>query len=95
MITVPPRHYVIIADPAIRDTEGNVCLDEHGLVRLKHGDFEVRLSGSPFPLYPGESQHSDISQLLVVEKNQVLRTAPSWRRLDNVWVTGRQAQGHP
>jgi len=73
MITVPPRHYVIIADPAIRDTEGNVCLDEHGLVRLKHGDFEVRLSGAPFPLYPGESQHSDISQLLVVEKNQAVK----------------------
>ena len=30
MITIPPRHYVIIADPAIHDEEGKVCLDEHG-----------------------------------------------------------------
>jgi len=77
MITIPPRHYVIIADPAIHDEEGKVCLDEHGLVRLKHGDFEVRLSSAPFPLYPGESQHGPISQLLVVEKNQAIKLKAS------------------
>merc|ERR1712093_386472 len=77
MITIPPRHYVIIADPAVRDdSTGEVVLDEHGLVKLKHGDFEIRThecSDAPFPLYPGESQHGAITQLRVVEKNQAIK----------------------
>lgn len=71
MLTIPPRHYVIIANPAIMEDDVAV-LDEHGLVKLRHGDFEVRLTKSPFPLYPGEVQQSDITPLTVVEKNQAL-----------------------
>jgi major vault protein len=74
MITIPPRHYVLIANPAVRHAETNEpVMDEHGLIQLKHGDFEVRLSSAPFPLYPGEAQHGIVSQLRVVEKNQALK----------------------
>jgi major vault protein len=74
MITIPPRHYVLIANPAVRHEETNEpVMDEHGLIQLKHGDFEVRLSSAPFPLYPGEAQHGIVSQLRVVEKNQALK----------------------
>lgn len=73
MITIPPRHYVVIANPVVRDENNAVVYDDHGLVQLKHGDFEIRHSSAPFPLYPGEKRHSNITKLRVIEKNQALK----------------------
>ena len=54
MITVPPRHYCIIENPALRDKDNKVVLDKSGQVRLLHADQDIRLAQDPFPLYPGE-----------------------------------------
>ena len=54
MIKIPPRFYCIIENPVIRNNKGEAVLDQHGQVKLLHGDKEVRLSQEPFPLYPGE-----------------------------------------
>lgn len=54
MVTVPPRHYCIVANPVFRDAQNLVLLDTTGQVRLRHADQEIRLAQDPFPLYPGE-----------------------------------------
>jgi len=54
MITIPPRNYCVIENPAVRDKDGKVVIDEMGQVRLLHADLEIRLARDPFPLYPGE-----------------------------------------
>lgn len=54
MVTVPPRHYCIVANPVSRDTQSSVLFDITGQVRLRHADQEIRLAQDPFPLYPGE-----------------------------------------
>lgn len=49
MITLPPRHYCIVENPAV--------IDEAGRVKLSHANIEIRLETNhkePFPLYPGE-----------------------------------------
>jgi len=77
MICVPPRHYVTIANPVVWDEAGEVVRDEHGMVKLNYGDFEIRMAGIPFPLYPGEERHSPITKLRVIEKNQALKLRAS------------------
>jgi major vault protein len=42
MVLLPPRHYCIIANPIIRDGEGKPRTDEHGQIKLRHGDEEIR-----------------------------------------------------
>jgi major vault protein len=37
MIVIPPRHYCIVENPAIRNEKNEVLLDQHGQVRLRHG----------------------------------------------------------
>lgn len=54
MVTVPPRHYCIVANPVSRDAQSLVLFDTTGQVRLRHADQEIRLAQDPFPLYPGE-----------------------------------------
>ena len=54
MVTVPPRHYCIVANPVSRDAQNLVLFDTTGQVRLRHADQEIRLAQDPFPLYPGE-----------------------------------------
>lgn len=75
-INVPPRCYVIIENPCIKDqTTGEPVCDQYGQVTLRHGDAEVRLSdieAGPFPLYPGEFA-SAVQKLRVVAKDQALR----------------------
>jgi len=76
MITIPPRYYVVISDPVVRDDEGQPMVDKHGQIKLRHSDQEIRLSDKwpdPFPLYPGESKLGDVEELLVVEENCALR----------------------
>ena len=72
MIMIPPRHYCIIANPAVREG-GKVVLDAHGSVRVRHGDEEVRFAQEPFVLYPGEKLFGKVAPLQVVGPNQALR----------------------
>ncbi|MFB8788235.1 MAG: colicin uptake protein [Potamolinea sp.] len=73
MIVVPPRHYCIVVNPVLRDETGQPIADQHGQIRLRYGDREIRFSQDPFPLYPDEEIEEEIAQLLVVERNQALR----------------------
>eukprot|EP01126_Amoeba_proteus_P027920 TRINITY_DN2762_c0_g2_i1.p1 TRINITY_DN2762_c0_g2~~TRINITY_DN2762_c0_g2_i1.p1 ORF type:complete len:848 (-),score=185.69 TRINITY_DN2762_c0_g2_i1:144-2624(-) len=66
MVIIPPRHYCIISNPAVRNPDGSHALDRHGQVRLRHGDEEIRQSQAPFPLYPGEKINGKVSPLQVV-----------------------------
>ncbi|XP_036594409.1 major vault protein isoform X1 [Trichosurus vulpecula] len=73
MVTVPPRHYCIVANPVARDRGGSVLFDDAtGQVRLRHADLEIRLAQDPFPLYPGEELKQDITPLQVVLPNTAL-----------------------
>ncbi|XP_077995303.1 major vault protein-like [Glandiceps talaboti] len=73
MITVPPRHYCIVENPAVRGEDSNVVLDKSGQVKLAHADQEIRLAQEPFPLYPGEVLKQVVSPLKVVTANTALR----------------------
>jgi major vault protein len=73
MILIPPRNYAIVASPAVRDGKGAMVLDEHGQVKIRHGDEEVRFEQEPFPLYPGEKLLGKVAPLQVVGPNQALR----------------------
>src|SRR5919199_792653 len=73
MIVVPPRHYCIVANPVLRDESAQPIADEHGQIKLRYGDREIRLAQEPFPLYPDEELVGDITQLQAVERNQALR----------------------
>ncbi|CAO2583336.1 Major vault protein [Lemmus lemmus] len=72
MVTVPPRHYCIVANPVSRDAQNLVLFDTTGQVRLRHADQEIRLAQDPFPLYPGEVLEKDITPLQVVLPNTAL-----------------------
>ncbi|HEY9606255.1 MAG TPA: colicin uptake protein, partial [Allocoleopsis sp.] len=73
MIVVPPRYYCLVANPVLRDESGEPIADEHGQIKLRYGDREIRFAQDPFPLYPDEELVGDIQQLQVVERNQALR----------------------
>jgi len=73
MIVVPPRYYCLIENPVLRDENSNPIVDEHGQIKLRYGDAEIRFAQEPFPLYPGEELAGEIEQLQVVERNQALR----------------------
>jgi len=66
MITIPPRHYCIISNPVQRDEKGKVIADQHGQVKIHHGDEHIRFEEEPFPLYPGEKLYGKVSPLQVV-----------------------------
>uniref|UniRef100_A0A452DVX2 Major vault protein n=1 Tax=Capra hircus TaxID=9925 RepID=A0A452DVX2_CAPHI len=72
MVTVPPRHYCMVANPVARDAQGTVLFDITGQVRLRHADLEIRLAQDPFPLFPGEVLEKDITPLQVVLPNTAL-----------------------
>jgi major vault protein len=65
MIIVPPRNYCIISNPVVRDEKGKVVY-EKGTAKLRHGDEEIRGTGEPFALYPGEKLFGKVSPLQVV-----------------------------
>ena len=87
MIVVPPRHYCIVANPVLRDESAQPIADEHGQIKLRYGDREIRLAQEPFPLYPDEELVGDITQLQVVERNQALRLKGIRDFTDSVTVT--------
>lgn len=76
MIQIPPRNYCIIRNPALKDKDGHLVLDENGMVKVNFGDREVRTSEShpnPFPLYPMEEMEIEIQKIPIVQPNQALR----------------------
>jgi major vault protein len=73
MVMIPPRHYCIIANPIIRGADKKPQTDEHGQIKLRHGDEEIRFEQDPFPLYPGEKLYGKVSPLQVVAPNAALR----------------------
>ena len=72
MIIIPARHYCRIANPVIRNSEGEVELDAHSNYKLKHGDIEIRFDSEPFPLYPGEQLIGVVEPLKMIEANNAL-----------------------
>jgi len=73
MVIIPPRHFCVIDNPCEKDATGNVVLDKHGQVKLRHGDTDIRLTQEPFPLYPGETMKQSVTPLRVVAANCALR----------------------
>ena len=90
MISIPPRCYVVVSDPVLRDPASAAPLfDTHGMVRLKRGDLEIRTPEAfpdPFALFPGETLLGDVRKLRVVEVNQALklRVTRDFKDADNV-----------
>lgn len=94
MLTIPPRHYLTVINPCMRDpTTKDVVFDIHGMVRLKHGDEEIRTPEEfpdPFPLYPGEEIVAGFQKLRVVEVNQALklRVTRDFEENGKLWRAG-------
>lgn len=76
MINIPPRSYCVVANPVVRDENGDPVMLDYGQAKLKHGETEVRVADNwpePFPLFPGERLQEPVSQLRVVQPNTALR----------------------
>lgn len=76
MVTIPPRHYVVVGNPVLRNDSGEILFTgdgAHRQVKLSHADREIRLSQDPFPLYPGEEIVKNITPLTVVPADTALR----------------------
>jgi len=73
MLKIPPRHYVVISNPVVRNDKGYPVTDDSGNVKLRFGDEEIRFDKDPFPLYPGESVVGKVTPLQVVAPNTALR----------------------
>jgi major vault protein len=83
MVMIPPRHYAIIANPVITGKDGLAAKDDHGNVKLRHGDEEIRFEQEPFPLYPGELLRGKVQALQVVAPNTALRLRAIRDFIDN------------
>ncbi|CAF1088829.1 unnamed protein product, partial [Adineta ricciae] len=73
MIIIPPRHYCVVENPAVRGKDGQVMTDVNGQIRLLHSDVDIRFAQEPFPLYPGEVLKQNVTPLKVIEPNCALR----------------------
>jgi len=73
MLKIPPRHYVVISNPVVRNEKSLPVTDDSGNVKLRFGDEEIRFDKDPFPLYPGESVVGKVTPLQVVAPNTALR----------------------
>jgi major vault protein len=76
MIKIPPRNYVVISNPIVRDAKKQPQFDTSGSPKLRFGDEEIRFEdtlGEPFPLYPGEVLNGKISPLPLVGPSNALR----------------------
>jgi len=73
MIKIPPRHYVVISNPVVRNEKGEAVTDATKNARLKFGEEEIRFDKEPFPLYPGESLVGKVTPLTIVAPNTALR----------------------
>lgn len=69
MVILPPRHYVRINCPVVKDASGEVKRDANGVYENRRGDWEIRHQSAypdPFPLYPGESIQGVMTQEIFV-----------------------------
>ncbi|RNA36335.1 major vault -like, partial [Brachionus plicatilis] len=66
MITIPPRHYCVVENPALKDKENKIQFDQSGQVKLAFAELEIRFAREPFPLYPGETLKQNITPLRVL-----------------------------
>lgn len=73
MITVPSRHYVVIENPVMRNADGELMSEDDGQVRLRHAEQEIRFSCDPFPLWPGEEVHLNVTPLTIVKPDTALK----------------------
>jgi len=73
MLVIPPRHYALISNPAVRNSKREPQYDEFGNIRLRHGDEEIRFSSEPFALLPGEKLVGKVNPLQVVPPDTALR----------------------
>jgi len=81
MLLVPPRHYVVIDNPAAKKQQKNpldpkqitevVEFEPNGQVVLRHGDQEIRFGQQLFPLYDGEIA-GKVLPLQIVQENTAL-----------------------
>jgi len=74
-VILPPRHYIEIGDPVVRDADGKPVYDKYGQAVVRHGEVEIRFSDDypePFPLYPRETKMSP-TKLIFVKENEALR----------------------
>ena len=69
MIVIPPRHYITIKNPVLRDINNKILYDNLGQIKLKHGEEEIRTYKSvnkrPFPLYPGKKISNNIKKIII------------------------------
>ena len=75
MIKIPPRHYCVVANPAVKNAEGELELDSYGMVKVKFGEREVRTAEThpnPFPLYPFEAIDVKTTKIPVVPPNAAI-----------------------
>ena len=64
MVQIPSMHFCEVTNPAVRSDAGEIVLNEHGEVKVRFGQTEIRSSADfpdPFPLYPYESLSKDIT----------------------------------
>ncbi|ETV95144.1 hypothetical protein H310_11412 [Aphanomyces invadans] len=76
MLIVPTQSFVVIENPVLKDTSGNVVVDQYGQAKLRHGEREIRIATAypdPFPLYFGEVQAGAVNKLTVLDANSALR----------------------
>jgi len=73
MVIIPPRHFVVVDNPVIRNEKGELVFDKYKQVKLRHGEQEIRTSQDPFPLYPGERLNGPVQALMVVAPDTALR----------------------
>ncbi|NEQ37327.1 MAG: colicin uptake protein [Okeania sp. SIO3I5] len=87
-IIIPPRHYCIVTNPVLKDSDNQLLVDEYGQIRLRYGDREIRFAQDPFPLYPGEILEKNVTELQVVGTNQALRLIAIRDFTDTVTIAG-------
>ncbi len=76
MIKIPPRHYCVIKNPAVRDGKEAVLNEEFDEVKVMWGELEVRKHddwSDPFPLEYNEVLETDITAFTTVPQESALR----------------------
>jgi len=74
MITIPPRRWVRVANPVVREN-GEPCFVD-GQAKLAFGRSEIRLHEDwpkPFPLYPGEQLAAQVTPLEIIPPNSAFK----------------------
>src|SRR3989338_3616570 len=73
MLMIPPRQYVVIENPVVRNAQRQPTRDKNGNYQLLQSETEIRLTQEPFPLYPGERVKGDVTELTFVDAGAALR----------------------